>query len=215
MEKLFLICGVVGGTALVFQFLTTLLGFGSHGIDSDHIGVGDGLSHGLDAHVDHAADHAPDHDSGSWNGKSTWLFGIVSFRTLVAALTFFGLCGYAALSAGQSAPVSLLIGLACGYAAMYGVHTLLRFMMQLTQDRTQRIERAVGVHGKVYVPVPGGHQGRGKVQLSVQDRIVEYAAVTSGPQTLHTGAAVVVTRIVDAATVEVELLTPSLAAANS
>ena len=43
------------------------------------------------------AGHAAGHSHGH---GSTWMFGVISFRTVVAALTFFGLAGLAHRSAG-------------------------------------------------------------------------------------------------------------------
>ena len=51
-------------------------------------------------HADQAAHHG-----------STWLFGVLSFRTITAALAFFGLAGLAAQSAEASPPMVLLVAL--------------------------------------------------------------------------------------------------------
>jgi hypothetical protein len=213
MAEMFLICSVIGGTALVFQFALTLLGLGG---DMDGGGThGDlgALPHDLphDAggpFVSLDTDHADAHPLAE-HTSSTWLFGVVSLRTMVAATTFFGLGGYASLAADQTPMVSLAIAIVCGATAMVGVHQLLQFMHRLSQDRTQRIDRAVGVRGKVYIPIPGNRQGQGKIQLAVQNRLLEYAAVTSHGHTLTTGTVVVVTRIVDSTTVEVQVVDSS------
>lgn len=86
---------------------------------------------------------------------------------------------------------------------MYGVHRLMQLMYQLSQDRTLRIDHAVGRPGTVYIPIPAAGEGEGKVQITVQDRLVEYAATTSHLEVLPTGSQVVVTRIVGPGIVEV------------
>ncbi len=128
--------------------------------------------------------------------SSTWLFGVISFRTLVAAATFFGLAGMASHAASLSLVNQLLIALACGVGAMYLVHWLMSLMYRLSEDNTVRINRAVGREGMVYLPVPAGKTGPGKVQLRLQGRMMEYEAVTSAPSNLPTGARVVVVGVV-------------------
>ena len=79
---------------------------------------------------------------------------------------------------------------------------VMRSLHRLRADGTARIDRSVGKNGTVYLPIPGGNAGTGKVTLNVQNRTVEYQAVTPD-QTLPTGAHVVVTAVVGPNTVEV------------
>jgi hypothetical protein len=58
----------------------------------------------------------------------------------------------------------------------------------------------------VYVPIPGGKQSAGKVTVKVQERLVEYAAMTSADEKLSTGAKVVVVGVIGGNTLEVEPL---------
>jgi len=211
MNMLFLFCALTGGTILVCQMVTTLLGIG--GQDSDAAGHGGAeLAHDIGHDIGHdlshdtgtghdsstAADHAPAH-----HHSSTWLFGVLSFRTLVAALTFFGIGGLAAISAGLHVTNQLLISLACAVGAMYLVHWLLSLLYRLSEDHTVRVQRALGHEGTVYIPVPAGKSGAGKIQLQLQGRLMEYAAVTSAPADLPTGARVVVVGVREDSTLEV------------
>jgi membrane protein implicated in regulation of membrane protease activity len=184
MTLLFLICAVVGGTVLVCQFVLTLVGMGADVEIADDMDLPD--SDG--SHVD-----------------SSWLFGVISFRTLVAAATFFGLAGLATESAGQGRGVQLLIASVAGLSAMYGVHWIVQAMGRLAQDGTLRITAAVGREATVYVPIPAKHSHAGKVQLKVQNRLVEYEAVTGHAERLSTGTKVRVVGI-SGNTLEVEPL---------
>src|SRR5437016_912426 len=86
-ETFFLVCAIVGGTLLLCQFLMSLIGFGDH-----HDACGDHDFHdagGHDAHGDHA-------DHGDQAGHHTWFVGVLTFRSIVAAITFFGLGGLTA-----------------------------------------------------------------------------------------------------------------------
>jgi len=212
MTTFFLICAVVGGTVLIIQFVLTLVGLGGgHDVDFSHDVPHDftgGAGHdGLGGDAD-GSDGAG-HDAGTQHGSS-WMFAVISFRTLVAAAAFFGLVGLAAQSAGQSLGVQLLLATGAGLGAMCGVHWLVRSMRRMGHDATIRIHQAVGKEGTVYVPVPAAKAQAGKIQVSVNNRLVEYEAITTGDQKLATGTKV---RVVGVAgtTLEVE---PLLAAAS-
>jgi membrane protein implicated in regulation of membrane protease activity len=197
MEQVFLVCAALGGTVFICQFVMTLMGMAGDDVDiADDIPDDVGTDFG---DADLADDHGPSQGHGS-----TWLFGVISFRTIVAAITFFGLAGFASLQGGQSTSASVLTAVLAGAAAMYGVHWLMQLMYRLSQDRTLRVTRAVGKRGTVYLPVPADHGGSGKVQINLQDRLVEYAATTGEAEILPTGTQIVVTRIVSHDTVEVE-----------
>ena len=62
----------------------------------------------------------------------------------------------------------------------------------------------MGKTGTVYLTIPGNRAGAGKVQLNLQNRTVEYQAVTS-QEALPNGAKIVVTSVVSRDTVEVAL----------
>jgi len=193
MPTLFLIFAVVGGTILVCQFALTLIGLGSDGdVPSD---VPDDLPHDFShGGIGHDTTSAAGHDAAGdvHAHDSSWLFGIISFRTLVAAFAFFGLAGLAADAASFAVPVQLLIAVAAGAAAMFGVHSLIRMLGKLGEDATVRIQRALGQEGTVYVPIAAGRQQPGKVQLKLHNRLMEFAAITGGPEKLSTGTRVTV-----------------------
>jgi membrane protein implicated in regulation of membrane protease activity len=192
MAMLFMLCAVVGGTILVCQFLLTVVGLGGdHGVDYSHDLAHDfSADSGHDAHAGgaHAADDGGQHAAHSHS--SSWLFAVISFRTLVAAVTFFGLVGLAARSFEQGVGVQLLLAVAAGIGAMYGVHWLIRTISRLGEDGTMRVKTAVGQEGTVYIPIAGSRAQAGKIQLRLQNRIVEYEAVTSTPERLATGTKV-------------------------
>jgi membrane protein implicated in regulation of membrane protease activity len=140
------------------------------------------------------------------HNSSTWLFKMLSVRTLVAAMAFFGVAGLAAHSAGAAPLVQLLVALGAGVAAMYGVFHLMQAMARLRSEGTVRIQRATGQEATVYLRIPAQRSGMGKVLIALQNRTMEYSALTAGPE-LPTGAKVVVVGIVGQDTLEVRLAT--------
>jgi membrane protein implicated in regulation of membrane protease activity len=197
MTLLFLICACLGGTLIICQFLLTLVGLGHSDLEVD------GDPSNLDAEVlpddTGHVDHAP---AGHAHG-SAWLFGVISFRTMTAAITFFGLAGYAADTAHVSLPGQIAVALLAGVAALYGVHWLMKALVSLREDGTLRIDRAVGLQATVYLTVPAERSGSGKVQLKLQNRLVEYEAMTDHSESLRTGSKVRVVSVLSANTLGV------------
>jgi len=199
MYTVFLICAVVGGTVLVCQFIMTLVGLGDSGVD-----LVDDLPDSSDIQAGEMLD-VGDGDGGEMaHHGSNWMFGIVSFRTLVAAATFFGLGGMAALHGEQPVALQLVIATACGGAAMLLVHWLMTTFYRLGQSGNLRIGGTIGKTATVYIPIPSNRTGLGKVQMQIQGRIEEFAATTTAAETLVTGAKVTVVGVVDGSTLEVE-----------
>jgi hypothetical protein len=198
MNTVYLVCFLLGGTLLVCQFLLSLIGFGDHhDTDADHDVHHDAGGH--DAHDHHGHGDHPTH--------SAWFIGVLTFRTLVAALTFFGLTGLA--TAGKlEQPLNFLVAIAGGVGAMFLVASLMRTLHKLKAEGTVRIQRAVGQPGTVYLGIPAQKAGAGKVTLSLQNRTVEYQAVTPY-QALPTGSRIVVIGVVGPDTVEVVPATES------
>ncbi|AWM40903.1 hypothetical protein GobsT_05320 [Gemmata obscuriglobus] len=184
METVFLVCAITGGTLVVCLLVAGLFGFGS-----EH-------------DVDHDTDTDADHDAGD-DGHGNALFGMLSVRALTSALLFFGLGGMTARYYGADELAAFGTALGAGAGVLYLVATALRAMKRLRSDGTVRVERAVGTTGTVYLRVPGERAGSGKVHLALQNRTVEYQAVTAGGE-LPTGRPVKVVAVVSADTVEVE-----------
>ena len=224
LSILFLVCAAVGSTVLVCQFLLMLIGLGGDDFDLD-----DGGGVGADFHGDFGAssggdmsadvhggldggggdvhgghDGADGHAHGHGHSQGlTQLLAIISFRTVVAALAFFGIGGMAAKSAGAAPAVTVAIACIAGFSAMYAVYWVMRSLYGLQAEGTARIRGAVGLTGKVYLRIPGHNAGTGKIHVNLQNRTMEYTAITSG-EGIPTGASVVVVDIVAPDTVEVE-----------
>lgn len=200
MGTLFLICAVVGTTIMVCQFALTVLGL----TDVDDFDTPDVQPDADVAAFDSTSADAGHAHQGHHRGPN-WLFGVISFRTVVAAMAFFGLSGLAARSANLRPDwLPLAIALATGWAAMYGVHWIMRTLFKMRSEGNARIEYSVGKTGTVYLRIPGNRSGAGKITLNLQNRTMEYQAVTSG-EGIPTGANIVVVGVVGPDTVEVEL----------
>ena len=209
MDSLFFWCALVGGTVLVCQFVMTLIGLGDGHPDFDASGAIHFDAPDVSGDIGHAdsAGHGGVHDA-------TWFFGIITFRTMVAAVTFFGLAGMWALEREVQPSGVLLIAVGSGVAAMFGVYYVMRSLTKLDSEGTLRIERAVGRPGTVYLPVPANSAGAGKIHMKLQNQLVELQAMTPHDR-LPVGATVVVTGVIGPDTVEVALPSPAEISANA
>jgi membrane protein implicated in regulation of membrane protease activity len=165
METFYLVCAVVGGTVLVVQ--TVLLAFGAgHGdadMSADEVHVGDV----------HGAEHGHGLDEGVF-------LKLLSLKTIVAFLTFFGLAGLATLKAGWEPLASLAVAVVAGTLALFLVAWLMSLLSHLRSEGNVNLGNAVGQVGRVYLTIPASRASAGKVTVSVQGRSVEAKAVTSG-----------------------------------
>lgn len=200
MFTLFLFCAVLGGVVLVCQIVMTIAGAGLGGGDVDIPGDAGGFGD-VDLDVGHGDVHGG--DLNSEHADSTAGFRVISLRTVIAGVAFFGLGGLAADSTGAAPVVVWAIALAAGAAAMYGVYWMFRTLYSLKSDGTVQIANAIGQHGTVYLRIPGNDSGAGKIQMCLQLRTVEYLATTSG-EGLPTGTRIVVVDVVTPTTVQVE-----------
>ena len=178
MQTFFLTCAILGGSILIVQLVLGMFGVVHDGLEG-HDGV-----------------HVDQHE-GAGAGLN-----LLSVRALSAGLGFFGIGGLAGLSTGLGLLAALPFGIGLGLAAMVGTALITRWMLTLEDDGSVSIHGAVGSTGTVYLSIPGGRTGAGKVLLTLQNRTVEYQAITP-QEALPTGAAVLVVDVVGPDTVEV------------
>lgn len=208
LDTLFLFTAAIGTTIMICQFVLMLLGMGDDGgAELPEGGVGGDFDLGdVDGDFEPGEHHtsiSTAADAQYQHHNSTFLFEMISFRALVSAGAFFGLAGLASRSAGHPPMMAIVIATLVGLAAMYGTYQLMRTIARLTSSGNERIDRAVGKRGSVYISIPAAGQGLGKIQLNLQNRTVEYQAITTDEETLKPGETVEVVRITGSDTVEV------------
>jgi hypothetical protein len=221
MDTAFTITALIGGTVLAFQFVMMLMGLGDddgggavsadhvtsihgEGLDADVLGGvdGDALSGDAGGGFD-GSDHTWKEVADMGHVGTHWFYEILSLRTLSAALTFFGLTGKMMRAYDYSTISSLVWATLAGAASMYFVYWLFQQIFKLQHAGNENVRNAIGLPAKVYVPIPGKRGGAGKVTFRLQDRLVEYQAVTEDDQKLRTGEDVVIVGIVSTDTVRV------------
>jgi hypothetical protein len=180
--------GITLAASLIFviQTVMTFIGADAGGdFDADAGG-------GLDVNMDDAA-------SAMGTGMN-----LLTFRNLINFLLGFGwtfiLLQKSISSTGVLLVISVLVGLALVAIVMY----MFKWLSGMQQSGTIDVYKAaVGCQGKVYLTIPGERAGEGKVQITINNAVREYAAVTDGP-TLKTGQRIRVVEVVSANTLLVE-----------
>ena len=107
----------------------------------------------------------------------TGLSGTISLRGLTAFFFVFGWVGV--LMADANVPLAASVGGAAvaGTLAMVGVGILWRRFSSLESDGSLDYSTAVGSVGRVYLTVPDDRSPAGKIEVVVQGRLREVAAV--------------------------------------
>ena len=202
MLSVFGFCAVLGGTILVVQTVLSAVGFGFSGLDFDvdmgevdmsDVNLGDVNTGDVDA-----GDGIVGH--GSWAGFH--VFKVLSFRTMVAGITFFGLTGWGTLNSTNSPFLAMAAAVMAGLTAVILVYFLYRAMYSLRNQGNVSSDKLVGATGSVYVRIPAQGKGAGKVLVSQQNRTMEYEAFSTGKE-LSTGTQITVIKVVSPTAVEV------------
>lgn len=199
LERVFAAAAIPATLLLIIQLVTTLIGLGGQEGDADQglegVAVdldGDGLPDGVDLDRDGVPDEfyeEPGDPEAQHEGASLRL---LSFRGIVA---FFAVYGWGALAisrAGRPWLVALLVGLILGIGAMFLVAATMQLFVRLQTDGTVDPGNAVGLPGEVYLSIPAARNGEGKVNVVIQEKMTECAAVTDEAEPIPTGVRVTV-----------------------
>ena len=101
--------------------------------------------------------------------------------------------------------VLMIIAIVAGIALVAAVMYLFKWLSKMQQSGNINIfQSAAGCNGKVYLTIPAERKGTGKVQISINESIREYDALTDSETELKTGTAIKVVEVIDSSTLLVE-----------
>lgn len=184
--------GITLAASLVFviQTIMTFLGADAGGdFDMDAGGVD-----GMDADFDASGADAP---SG---------MNLYTFRNLINFLLGFGWSMILLQDSISSTALLLIISVIVGLALVAIVMYLFKWLSGMQQSGNIDVYKsAVGCQGKVYLTIPGERQGEGKVQITINNAVREYSALTDS-DTLKTGTPIKVLEVLSPSTLLVEEL---------
>lgn len=181
--------GITLAASLIFviQTIMTFLGADAGGdFDMD--------AGGMDADFD---------ASGSDAGSGMNLY---TFRNLVNFLLGFGWSVILLQDSISSMTLLLIVSVLVGLALVAIVMYLFKWLSGMQQSGNIDVYKtAVGCQGQVYLTIPGERSGEGKVQITINNAVREYTALTDS-DTLKTGTPIKVVEVLSPSTLLVEEL---------
>ena len=167
--RVYALIAVPATLVLILQTLLLFFGFGA---DED----------GIDLNGNDQID-----TPGDGGGDGLVLFSV---RGIMAMLCVGGWSGLALYASGVNRPVTVIVSLVCGIAALFVIAYLMKAAMKLQSNGAITLGTAIGKTGRVYIPIPPKAEGSGKITLTVQERFIEADAVTTADRKLRTGEVV-------------------------
>lgn len=157
---------------------------------------------------DHDADFDLDTSDGSFDADPS--MNLLTFRNLVNFCLGFGWTAVLMHEKIQSNALLIIVSVIVGILLVTVVMWIFKWLSGMQQTGNIDVHKsAVGCEGKVYLTIPGERKGEGKVQITINNAVREYDAVTDG-ETIKTGTAIKVTEVINDYTLLVEELTPTI-----
>ena len=129
---------------------------------------------------------------------------LLTFRNFVNFLIGFGWTAILLKNSVPATGLRLLIAIVVGMVLVILVMLLFKWLTDMQESGNINVYKsAVDSQGTVYLTIPGERAGEGKVQITINNAVREYAAVTDGP-TLKTGQRIRVVEVISANTLLVE-----------
>lgn len=182
LGKVLFCTALAASTVLVIQIIFMIIGFATGGL-------GDAV--GVDGDLDVDGDGVPDSDhSGA---------GAVGLITIKGIVSFFAIGSWTALGmllGNVNVAASIIVGVIAGLATLIGVGFLYKALYKLQSNGNIKMSNAIGKLGEVYIPITA-HGGSGKINVVIQERLVEADARTLGDVDLPTGSMVKVVDVVN------------------
>lgn len=144
--------------------------------------VGSGGSDGLEADFDGDLD----------GGEAP--FQMFSLRNLINFLLGFSWTGISFYNLVPNTTLLIFISLAVGFAFVYFFFLIIKQIQKLGEDNTFRLEKTLNKIADVYLAIPGGMQGKGKIMVSLNGSVREIDAMTEQDK-IETNATVRIKRV--------------------
>ena len=160
--------------------------------------IGADADSNFDVDVDTSMDGA---DLSNIDGGSN----LYTFRNFVNFILGFGWSAILLQESVPSVPLRIILSVLIGMGLVAAVMDLVKWLSGMQQSGNINLQRsAAGCEGKVYLTIPEGRSGSGKVQITINGAVREYDAVTESETALKTGTSIRVVDALDANTLLVE-----------
>lgn len=189
LKQIFYTVAVPATLILIIQSIMSLIGLGD--MDAD---VGDAHDMGTGIFGDH---DGVDSNVLDTDHEIDGAFKFFTIRGIIAFFSIFGWTG--AVFANRVHPaMAVFIAFIAGEIAMVVIGYLFYGMTRLQSSGNIQYNNCIGKSGEVYLTIPPTKQGRGKITLTVQERLIEVNAMTESTQPIKSGELVkVITMLPD------------------
>ena len=182
--------GITLAASLIFVIQTVLTFIGADAGGDFDVDAGGALDGDI-------GDTAADMGSG---------MNLYTFRNLVNFFLGFGWTTILLQNSVKSTALLIFIALMVGCALVAVVMYMFKWLSTMQQSGNIDVYKAaVGCTGTVYLTIPGERSGEGKVQITINNAVREYAALTDS-DTLKTGTPIKVVEVINPSTMLVEEL---------
>lgn len=179
-QKIFFLIASPSTVLLVVQIILLLIGFGSNGADADA-----DVDVDVDVDADFDADFDGDLDGGSEVLDADHGFSLFTVRGLIAFFTVGGWMGYTL--ADNNVILAVIVAFLSGSIALVLMGFVLKWLMTLQSNGNLNYNDAIGLIGEVYLTIPAKDSGKGKINVLLNERLVELSAVQLGTEPILTG----------------------------
>lgn len=176
-QKIYFCIATPATVLLLVQIIMMLIGFGGHS-DAD----------GADADasdLDTESGEVLDADNG---------FSLFTVRGLIAFFAIGGWVGYT-LADGNTV-LAVILSVVAGSVALIVMALIMKWLMSLQSNGNLRYSDAIGLTGEVYLTVPKKDAGKGKINVLLNERLVELSAVQNGDEPILTGKKIKIVGII-------------------
>ena len=197
---------ITASLIFIIQSVMTFLGADAGGdfdMDTDFGGAGDMDMGGADAAAGGIGETGGSGDGDATGGDG---MGLLTFRNFVNFFLGFGWTTVLMHESIKSTTLLMILGVIVGIALVAAVMYLYKWLGSMQQSGNINVYKsAVGCQGKVYITIPAERSGEGKVQITINNAVREYTALTDG-EVLKTGTPIKVVEVLNPSTLLVEPL---------
>ncbi|MBN2851909.1 MAG: hypothetical protein JXQ23_04150 [Clostridia bacterium] len=200
LQRFFYLVAIPSTVILLLQSILTIIGFGSNGDADMDIDADIDVDVDMDTHID--IDHSGTDPVDNLAGTADFRF--VTVRGIIAFLTMFGWVGAALAPSALHTVFTILLASAAGLSSMLLIALLFYGISKLQSSGNINYRLAIGKEAKVYIPIPPNREGFGKVQILLQERLLELEAISDCSSIIKTGETVQVIDIFNTSTCVVD-----------
>jgi hypothetical protein len=144
------------------------------------------------------------HEGAVQGAETLSSFKLLSVRSVTAFGLLFSWAGvlYHRQEEAPTSGLVILYSFLWGMAGMILTSVIFFFLSRLVETGTRRLVTCVGQRGTVYMDIPAG--GSGQIKTVVSNQVSFVSARATGGESLKAGTPIMVKRLLDASTVEVE-----------